>query len=55
MAKGDVKPFMMSVERAVGHVLKCIKKKPVRYTAPSVVIPLVRFRSWWLRRKTKSL
>jgi short-subunit dehydrogenase len=52
MAKGDVKPFMMSVERAAGHVLKCIKKKPVRYTAPTVVIPLVRFRSWWLRRMT---
>lgn len=52
MAKGDVKPFMMSVERAVRHVLKCIKKRPVRYSAPAAVVPLVRFRSWWLRRKT---
>lgn len=52
MAQGDVKPFMMSVDRAVGHILKCIKKKPVRYTAPKAVIPLVGFRSWWLRRKT---
>ncbi|UCE51138.1 MAG: SDR family NAD(P)-dependent oxidoreductase [Desulfobacterales bacterium] len=49
MAKGDVKPFMMGVERAAQHVLSCIEKKPVRYTAPWIVIPLVRFRSWMLR------
>ena len=52
MAKGDVKPFMMGVERAVQHLLFCIKKKPIRYTAPKVVIPLVKFRSWMLRLKT---
>jgi short-subunit dehydrogenase len=49
MAKGDVKPFMMGVERAAQHVLSCIEKKPVRYTAPWIAIPLVRFRSWMLR------
>ena len=49
MAKGDVKPFMMGVERAAQHLLSCIEKKPVRYTAPWIVIPLVRFRSWMLR------
>jgi len=49
MAKGDLKPFMMGVERATQHLLLCIEKKPVRYTAPWVVIPLVRFRSWMLR------
>ena len=57
MAKGDVKPFMMSVDRAVGHLLKCIDKKPIRYTAPWIVIPLVKFRGWimrlsiWLNRR----
>ena len=49
MAKGDVKPFMMGVERAAQHVLTCIERKPVRYTAPWFVIPLVRFRNLMLR------
>jgi len=49
MAKGDVKPFMMGVERATLHLLSCIEKKPVRYTAPWIMIPLVKFRSWMLR------
>ena len=51
MAKGDVKPFMMGVQRAARHLLSCIEKKPVRYTAPWIVMPLVRFRSWMLRLK----
>lgn len=49
MAKGDRKPFMMPVERAVQHLFKCIDNKPIRHTAPRIVIPLVRFRSWMLR------
>jgi len=49
MAKGDVKPFMMSADRAVRHLLKCIDKKPIRYTAPWIVIPLVKFRGWIMR------
>ncbi len=49
MAKSAVKPFMMGVERAALHVLSCIEKKPVRYTAPWAAIPLVKFRSWMLR------
>ena len=52
MAQGDVKPFMMGVERAALHVLACIEKKPVRYTAPWAVIPLVKFRNWMLRLST---
>ncbi|MDY7031648.1 MAG: SDR family NAD(P)-dependent oxidoreductase [Thermodesulfobacteriota bacterium] len=51
MAKGDVKPFMMGVDRAVKHMLLCIDKKPVRYTAPWIVIPLIRFRSWMFKFK----
>jgi len=49
MAKGDIKPFMMGVERATQHLLSCIEKKPIRYTAPWFVIPLVKFRSLMLR------
>ncbi len=49
MAKGDVKPFMIGVERATQHLLLCIDKKPIRTTAPSIVIPLVKFRRWMLR------
>ena len=49
MAKGDVKPFMMSVEKAVSHVLKCMKKKPVRYTAPRFINPLIIFRRRMMR------
>jgi short-subunit dehydrogenase len=51
LAKGDVKPFMMGTDRAVHHLMKCIKTKPIQYTAPRVVIPLVRFRSWALKLK----
>ena len=50
MAKGNVRPFMMSVERATDHILKCMDKKPARYTAPKIVIPLVKFRDYMLRR-----
>ena len=49
MAKGDSKPFMMSVERAVHHIISCIEKKPVRTTAPWIVIPLIKIRRWILR------
>jgi short-subunit dehydrogenase len=52
MAKGDVKPFMMGVERATKHLIACVEKKPIRYTAPWIVIPLVKFRAWMLRLKT---
>jgi short-subunit dehydrogenase len=48
MAKGDVKPFMMGVDRATRHLMSCIEKKPIRYTAPRIVIPLVKFRRWML-------
>jgi short-subunit dehydrogenase len=44
MAKGDVKPFMINVQKAVDHLENCIRKKPVRYTAPKIVIPLIKFR-----------
>jgi len=40
---------MMGVERAAAHLLTCIEKKPIRYTAPWTMIPLVKFRKWMLR------
>jgi len=44
MAKGDVKPLMMNVEKAVDHLETCIIKRPVCYTAPRIAIPLVKLR-----------
>lgn len=49
MAKGDVRPFMMSVEKAVDHLQVCIEKKPTRYTAPRIVTPLVKFRKFMMK------
>ena len=49
MAKGDVKPFMMNVEKAVDHLESCIKKKPARFTAPKIMIPLLKFRKLMMR------
>jgi len=44
MAKGDVKPFMMNVEKAVDHLETCIRKRPACYTAPKIAVPLIKFR-----------
>jgi short-subunit dehydrogenase len=49
MAKGDVQPFKMSVEKAVDHLERCIRKKPSRYTAPRISVPLVKFRKLMMR------
>lgn len=49
MAKGDIKPFMMPVEKAVDHMEFCIKNKPVCYTAPKIVIPLIKLRKLMMR------
>ncbi|MBN2591685.1 MAG: SDR family NAD(P)-dependent oxidoreductase [Sedimentisphaerales bacterium] len=42
MAKADKKPFMISIEKAVDHLEYCIKKKPVRYSTPKIMIPIVK-------------
>jgi len=52
MAKGDMKPFMMSVDRAVHHLLTCIERKPIRYTAPWPMVPLMKLQRWVTRLKT---
>ncbi len=51
MAKGDVKPFIMPVSKAVKHITKCMKKKPARYSAPAIVIPFIKFRRMMLDLK----
>jgi short-subunit dehydrogenase len=53
MAKGDVKPLMMTVEKAVDHLETCIRKKPVRYTAPQAAIPLIKFRRIMMKLGSK--
>jgi len=49
MAKGDIKPFMMSVEKAADHIERCVRKRPAVYTAPKIAVPLVKLRKWMLR------
>lgn len=49
MAKGDIKPLMMRVDKAVEHIEACIIKKPFSYTAPRSVIPLIKFRKLMMR------
>ena len=53
MAKGEKKPFMMTIEEAVEHLLVCIDKQPIRYSAPKIAIPLAKFRSIMLELKVK--
>jgi short-subunit dehydrogenase len=49
MAKGAVKPFMMSVEKAVDHLESCINKRPAHFTAPKIMIPLIKFRKLMMK------
>lgn len=49
MAKGDIKPLMMSVEKAADHMEYCIKKKPICYTAPKLAVPLIKFRKLMMK------
>jgi NAD(P)-dependent dehydrogenase (short-subunit alcohol dehydrogenase family) len=49
MAKGDFKPFMMTVEKAVDHIEYCIRRKPTRHTAPKAAVPFVKFRKFMMK------
>lgn len=49
MAKGNRKPFMMSVEKAVDHLEICIRKKPARYSAPLILSPFLALRKLMMR------
>ena len=52
MAKGTLMPLMMSTEKAVNHLIKCIEKRPVRYSAPFAMIPVVKIFGLVNRLKT---
>lgn len=49
MARGDRKPLMMTVERAVDHLEVCIRKRPRVHTAPRAAVPLVKLRKLLMR------
>lgn len=49
MAKGSVKPFMISVDRAAANILHCIERKPIRHTVPRIAIPLIKLIGWLLK------
>lgn len=51
MAKGNFRPFMMSVEKAVDHVEHCIDRKPVTYSAPGIAIPFLKGLKWIISLK----
>ena len=49
MAKGNLRPMMLPVKRAVDHLELCIRRRPARHTAPKLMIPVVkllRFVTW---------
>ena len=46
MANGAKMPFMISPEETADHMLPCLREKPIRYTAPKIIIPLVKFRKF---------
>jgi short-subunit dehydrogenase len=49
MAKGDHKPFMMTVDKAVEHIQVCLRKRPLRYTRPRIMGILAALVSLWNR------
>ena len=38
MARAPVKPLMMTPARAAEHVLRCLERRPLQYSAPKVVV-----------------
>ncbi len=55
MAKGDQKPFMMTVDRAVDYLIRCIEKRPIRFSRPRIMATLVRLARWAERLKMQML
>ena len=49
MAKGDVKPFMIPVESAADHVMRCVRRRPRSHTAPWRAQALVKLLKWSLK------
>ncbi len=51
MAKGEKLPMMMTVGKAVDHILYCIEKKPIRYSRPRLMAWVVLLLRWIARIK----
>lgn len=49
MAKGERVPLMMTTDQAVNHILRCMEKRPIRYTRPRTMGALVCLLSWLTR------
>ena len=49
LASAPTKPFEMTRDKAAKHVLKALRKKPVRYSTPLRMLILVRLLHWWGR------
>jgi NAD(P)-dependent dehydrogenase (short-subunit alcohol dehydrogenase family) len=54
MAKSDVRPFMISADRAAELIMRCVKKRPISFTYPKRMAGLLwflrwgpRLRVWW--------
>mgnify|MGYP001306846630 CR=1 FL=1 len=42
MPEGDRLPFIMTVERAADHLERCMSRRPVRYSTPKIMVPMVK-------------
>ncbi len=54
MAKSEVKPFVITAERAAGRIVRCLRTRPIRCTYPRRMAALMwilgwgpRLRVWW--------
>ncbi len=45
------KPFMISLDRSTQHLVTCLEKKPIRYTAPKMATPMLKLRKWILKAR----
>lgn len=51
MSKSEKLPLMMTVEKSVEHLLKCIDKKPIRYSRPRIMAAIVLCMRWFTALK----
>jgi NAD(P)-dependent dehydrogenase (short-subunit alcohol dehydrogenase family) len=47
MAKSKLRPFMITPERAVNVIWRCIRRRPARFTYPKRMAMLVKVLSWF--------
>lgn len=46
MAKADIKPFQIGPDQAADRVLRCMERRPIRYTYPRRMAALLWLASW---------